>query len=71
MTREVGFLAEFELAAALSAGCEKARALLAAGLIDGAALHLQGEMRVIALKRLGASVSNGMRPEKIESLTHA
>jgi hypothetical protein len=71
VTREVGFLAEFELAAALSAGCEKARTLLAAGLIDGAALHLQGEMRVIALKRLGASVSNGMRPEKIESLIHA
>ena len=71
VTREVGVLAEFEIAAALFAGCEKARTLLAAGLIDGAALHLQGKMRVIALKRFNASVSAGAPLEKIESLIHA
>jgi len=71
VTREVGWLSEFEIAAALFAGCEKARTLLAAGLIDGAILHLQGEARVIALKRFGASVSTSASPEKIESLIHA
>ena len=71
VTREVGWLSEFEIAAALFAGCEKARTLLAAGLIDGAILHLRGEARVIALKRFGASVSTSASPEKIESLIHA
>jgi uncharacterized protein len=71
VTREVGLLAEFEVEAALSAGAEKARTLLAAGLIDAAALHLQGEMDVIALKGFAASVSNSVGPEKIESLIHA
>ena len=71
VTREVGVLAELEIAAALSAGCEKARALLAAGLIDGAILHLQGQTRVIALKWFGTSVPTSARSEKIESLIHA
>jgi len=71
VTREVGLLAEFEIAVGLSAGAEKARTLLAAGLIDGAALHLQGETRVIALKRFGASVSTGASARVIESLIHA
>jgi uncharacterized protein len=47
VTRDVAPLDEFEVAMALEAGADKARALLAAGLIDAAALHLQGEMRVI------------------------
>jgi ApbE superfamily uncharacterized protein (UPF0280 family) len=71
VTREVGLLADFEIEAALSAGCEKARTLLAPGLIDGAALLLQGETRVIALKRFGASVSTSAPLEKIEGLIHA
>ena len=56
VTRDVGQLEEFEISSALEAGSDKARALLAAGLIDGAALHLQGKTRVIALKSFGASV---------------
>jgi hypothetical protein len=48
----------FEIASALDAGTDKARALLAAGLIDGAALHLQGETRIIALTQFGAGVSH-------------
>jgi hypothetical protein len=39
VTRDVGRLEGFEIAAALEAGSDKARALLASGLIDGAALH--------------------------------
>lgn len=71
VTRDVGFLQAFEVATALEAGAEKARMLLAAGLIDGAALHLQGEMRVIALKRFGASVPLAARQQGIESAIHA
>jgi ApbE superfamily uncharacterized protein (UPF0280 family) len=53
VTRDVGALREFEIISALEAGADQARALLAVGWIDGAALHLQGETRVVALKRLG------------------
>ena len=60
---------EFEIAKALEAGADKTRALLAAGLIDGAALNLQGQMRAIALKGIGASVPGGICPQ--ESAIHA
>jgi ApbE superfamily uncharacterized protein (UPF0280 family) len=71
VTRDVAPLQLFEVDAALIAGAEKARALLAAGLIDGAALHLQGEMRVIALRRFDASVPDKTRPRAVESAIHA
>jgi len=58
VTRDVGPLQGFEIASALDAGTDKARALLAAGLIDGAALRLQGETRIIAHKQFGAGVSH-------------
>jgi uncharacterized protein len=69
VTRDVGPLREFEVAKALEAGADMARALLAAGLIDGAALNLQGEMRAIALKGIGASVPGGICRQ--ESAIHA
>ena len=47
VTRDVGPLREFEIACALEAGLDKAQALFAAGLIDGVALHLHGETRVM------------------------
>jgi uncharacterized protein len=50
VTRHVGVLQPDEVMAALEAGVGKARALFSAGLIDGAALRLQGEARVVALK---------------------
>jgi ApbE superfamily uncharacterized protein (UPF0280 family) len=50
VTRDVGALQHSEIAAALGAGEECARALLAPGLIDGAALRLHGAMRVVALQ---------------------
>src|SRR3984957_11476548 len=67
VTRDVGHLEAFEIAAALEAGSDKARALLVSGLIDGAALHLQGETRVIALKGFDASVRHAAVPQRIES----
>ena len=56
VTRDVGPLEEFEIVAALEAGLDKARALLAAGLIDGAALHLQGQTRVMAAEKASVQV---------------
>jgi len=69
VTREVGRLAKSEVAEALSAGGAKACQLLEAGLIDGAALQLQGEMRVVGLKRSDASVFD--RSRFGESVAHA
>jgi len=50
VTRSVGKLSHHEIATALDAGAQKARTLLATGLIEGAALHVQGETQVVALK---------------------
>jgi len=49
VTRDVGFLTLSEISAALDAGDAEARLLLASGLIEAAALHLKGEIRVIGL----------------------
>ena len=48
VTRGVGRLHAFEIASALEAGAHKARALLARGLIESAALRLHGETRIVA-----------------------
>ena len=56
VTRDVGFLTPFEISAALDAGQAKASLLLASGLIEVAALHLKGEIRVIGLPSTGANV---------------
>jgi len=71
VTRDVGLLEEFEIISALEAGSDKARALLAASLIDGAAMHLQGKTRVIALKSFGATVPHAARPQELESAIYA
>ncbi len=55
VTRDVGALSGREIEDALEAGATCARKLLAAGLIDGAALHLQGEMSVVALKNINGA----------------
>jgi uncharacterized protein len=49
VTREVGSLDPAEIQEALGRGMSCAKRLLAAGLIQAAALHLQGETRVIGL----------------------
>jgi ApbE superfamily uncharacterized protein (UPF0280 family) len=56
VTRDVGTLAAFEIASALEAGADKARVLLARGLIESAALRLHGETRIVALDVIGARV---------------
>lgn len=70
VTRDVGHLSSNDIAVALKAGADCARLLLAAGLIDGAALHLQGETCVVALR-----IVDGLAPlrrpvARTESLMH-
>ena len=50
VTRDVGELSAREIEDALESGAACARQLLAAGLIDGAALRLHGEMVVVAAR---------------------
>src|ERR1700675_3398263 len=50
VTRDVGVLSRGEIEDALEAGAASARKLLAAGLIDGAALRLRDEMIVVGTK---------------------
>jgi ApbE superfamily uncharacterized protein (UPF0280 family) len=50
VTRDVGELSRAEIEAALGTGMHKARALLARGLIESAALRLHGETRIVAPK---------------------
>jgi hypothetical protein len=71
VTRDVGRLEQSEIAAALEAGAGKARALLASGLIEGASLHLQGETRVIALKKFDAKLPHPVRAVGTENAIHA
>src|ERR1700716_719528 len=52
VTRGVGELSAGEIDDALEAGAACARRLLAAGLIDGAALRLHGEMIVVAARAI-------------------
>ena len=71
VTRDVGPLADFEVASALDAGVEKSCALLAAGLIDAVALVLQGEVRVMVPKAFGAIVPHPATMRGIKSAIHA
>jgi uncharacterized protein len=70
VTRGVGVLSEDEIETALAAGAERARQLLAAGLIEGAALRLLGETIVVGAKQL-ASRSRAVHRDAIESVMHA
>jgi ApbE superfamily uncharacterized protein (UPF0280 family) len=70
VTQDVGHLSSDDISVALEAGADCARLLLAAGLIDGAALHLQGETCVVAL-RIADGVAPLQRPvARTESLMH-
>jgi uncharacterized protein len=66
VTRDVGFLALSEISAALEAGDAKARQLFGRGLIEAAALHLKGEIRVIGLPSRDADVLH--QPATIRSM---
>jgi ApbE superfamily uncharacterized protein (UPF0280 family) len=69
VTRDVGRLSADEIETALDAGARRARQLLAAGLIEGAALRLLGEMVVVGAK--GMSASQAVHGNGLRSLLHA
>jgi ApbE superfamily uncharacterized protein (UPF0280 family) len=71
VTRDVEALEPFEVISALEAGADKARALLAAGLIDGAALRLQGETQIVALKKFGVNGPPAVSRQQTESAIYA
>jgi ApbE superfamily uncharacterized protein (UPF0280 family) len=72
VTCEVGELSGREIAAALDAGAASARVVLAAGLIEGAALRLQGETVVVGTKGIGTRESEmTFRTGMVESAMHA
>jgi len=71
VTRDVGELSAGEVEQALEAGAACARKLLAAGLIDGAALRLHGQSRIVALKCIGAPVPHAAsRQREAEGAMH-
>src|SRR5882672_6921806 len=67
VTRDVGDLSLYEIEEALQAGADKARALLARGLIESAALRLHGETRIVAPKAGPAAVSRQLIRESVMS----
>jgi uncharacterized protein len=71
VTRGVGRLSADEIDDALESGAARARLLLAAGLIDGAALRLHGEMAVVAAGGCEMPGSRTVPRSKIESKMHA
>jgi ApbE superfamily uncharacterized protein (UPF0280 family) len=71
VTRDVGALQPSEIAAALAAGEDCARALLAQGLIDGAALRLHGAMRVVALQAIDMPSTRAAPGRRMEGAMHA
>lgn len=69
VTRHVGALTYQAIDAALQAGEAKARQLLGLGLIEAAALHLKGEIRVVGLQSRDANVQPALPLN--ESMIHA
>jgi uncharacterized protein len=69
VTRDVGRLTADEIDTALEAGARRARQLLAAGLIEGAALRLLGETVVVGAK--GIEGSQAVHEDGLRSLLHA
>jgi uncharacterized protein len=71
VTRDVGELSAGEIDAALESGAACARKLFAAGLIDGAALRLHGEMVMVAARAIEMSnVQARLRGHAMESTMH-
>ncbi|SHK78012.1 hypothetical protein SAMN05444159_4166 [Bradyrhizobium lablabi] len=72
VTHSVGELSAGEIEDALESGAACARKLLAAGLIDGAALRLQGEMVIVGTKAMEMpGLRAQLRKRPIESAMHA
>jgi hypothetical protein len=71
VTQSVGELSGGEIEVALKAGADSARKLLAAGLIDGAALRLHGEMITVATRAIEMPKSRALlRNSAVENPMH-
>jgi uncharacterized protein len=70
VTRDVGALGEGEIDDALRAGVSRAQQLLAAGLIEGAALRLLGETAVVGATGIKAGALPAFHGSAIERVTH-
>jgi uncharacterized protein len=66
VTRDVGVLSSNEIEDALGAGAERARQLLATGLIDGAVLCLHGETVIVGTRSLHAHASPAFLARTLE-----
>jgi len=66
VTRDVGELSGEEIDGALCAGAERARDLLATGLIDGAVLCLHGETVVVGTRGLDTRTSQAFHARSLE-----
>ena len=70
VTRDVGELGEDEIEDALKTGTSRAQQLLAAGLIEGAALRLLGETVVVGTTGTGARVLPAFHEPAIQGAMH-
>jgi len=70
VTCDVGKLREHEVDDALRAGVIQARQLLAAGLIEGAALRLLGETVVVGAKGIGTRALPALHGSALERAMH-
>ena len=70
VTRDVGALVEGEIDEALSAGVFRAQQLLAAGLIEGAALRLLGETALVGSTRIKASTLPAFHEGALQRAAH-
>ncbi|UPJ47146.1 UPF0280 family protein [Bradyrhizobium sp. 200] len=71
VTRDVGALGESEIDSALRAGVNRAQQLLAAGLIEGAALRLLGETAVVGATGIRAGAPPVFHGSALERTAHA
>jgi uncharacterized protein len=70
VTRDVGELSVGEIEVALESGAACARKWLAAGLIDGAAMRLHGEMIVVATRAIEMPGLSPLRSRATEGVMH-
>ena len=71
VTRDVGHLSEAEIEQALEAGATRARMLLMSGLIEGAALRLLGETRLVGATGGEVPASHAFQGQMIASMLQA
>jgi len=70
VTRDLGALGESEIDDALRAGVSRAQQLLAAGLIEGAALRLLGETAVVGATGIKAGALPAFHEGALERIAH-